>query len=332
MSAFVYFSESTSGFPDLVLTRPNASAAICTLQYLNEGGANVVFRIQPTPYQEPEHLPYPDTLIRLRKNLPHVQSAKKQLEAFKKEFRGLFPQQYFLKQGLVGVREGVAQRLNETLRLFNRRPAHRANDFLPEGEEFGLIIDDMSVRNPGEVMVQIKPKWLAQSPNAPPNAKRCRTCALRAQRASKHIPTATDSQDNCSLALLSEQEVDRARAAQSITTDPRLQDYLVHDAQELLRTLRLYQQRFDHDGVLIAENEGTIADLCKAMTLRDCTLFLRRSGEDVEAKLADLDMKQPGKMERWKQVERSLIKEGWYEHKEENSVWSAEKICLLSRK
>lgn len=68
------------------------------------------------------------------------------------------------------------------------------------------------------------------------------------------------------------------------------------------------------------------------MTLRDCTLFVR-AGEDgvIEARLGDLDFKQPEKLKRWKEAERQLIDEGWYVNTEAESLWCEETICRLSR-
>jgi inositol-pentakisphosphate 2-kinase len=73
------------------------------------------------------------------------------------------------------------------------------------------------------------------------------------------------------------------------------------------------------------------SDLCKAMTLRDCTLFLKRSGKGVDARLGDLDLKQPERLSRWKSTEESLITEGWYTNAEDRKLWAKEQICQLSR-
>ena len=102
------------------------------------------------------------------------------------------------------------------------------------------------------------------------------------------------------------------------------------DAQAWLKTLRDNQQRFDRHGVLSAQ-AADVPNLCKAMTIRDCTLFLRLSGDHVEGRLADMDLKWPHKLGQWKQVETDLIDGGWYTNSEESAHWNKESICLLSR-
>jgi inositol-pentakisphosphate 2-kinase len=122
----------------------------------------------------------------------------------------------------------------------------------------------------------------------------------------------------------------RKRAVYTITTDPRLRQYLLEQAQPLLHQLRASQVDLDVHGVL-KTTPDTIFQLCKAMTLRDCTFFLRRSGDTVEARLGDLDLKQPERFTRWKTVEMKLIDGGWYTNTEHADHWKPEKICVLSR-
>ena len=304
--------------------------ALCTLEYLNEGGANFVYKILPhaesgilSPYLQSK-------LLRLRKDLSHVQSAEEQLLAFESHFRSLFPPENLVQHELVDLDEAVQSLLNDALEKLVR-PSHRLRDFLPADERHGLLITDMTP-HPGDVFVQLKPKWLTQSPNAPTNARRCRTCAVRAQRASQQLRTATDAQDSCPLELVSDKLEDRKRTAQSITTDRALQEYLVEQAQPLLQKLRECQLGLDDDGLLNASDTPAILNVCKAMTLRDCTFFLKRSAKGIEARLADLDLKQPEKLAKWKAVEQDLIKLGWYTNTESKTVWKEEKVCILRQK
>ena len=135
----------------------------------------------------------------------------------------------------------------------------------------------------GEILLELKAKWLAQSPNAPTGATRCRTCALRAKRtaaSSSEAPTASDAQGVCPLDLgTSTAEV----AVNKLTTNERIRHFLIKDAAKLFRDLRFHQSELDPHGILEihgqlrGEDQEITRDLSKAMTIRDCTLFVRRS-------------------------------------------------------
>lgn len=99
----------------------------------------------------------------------------------------------------------------------------------------------------------------------------------------------------------------------------------------LLSRLQALQKELDSKGPLLAE--GNDLGLRIAMTLRDCTVFVRMDdnvvgrdgvlgdgkdmGEGIEARIGDLDLKSPAKAEYWRSVEMGLIAEGWYEGMEE---------------
>ncbi|KAF7196242.1 Inositol-pentakisphosphate 2-kinase [Pseudocercospora fuligena] len=329
MSIPVWFVER-GGSPRLcAFEPPTTTASRCVLEYLNEGGANFVYQI--LPLEEEELLPprLQGKLLRLRKDLSHVQTAEEQLEALDTNFRALFPPDNLVQHELIRLDHDVLNLLNRSLQDVVR-PRHRSDDLLPAGDISGLLVTDMTPIT-GELLLQLKPKWLAQSPNAPPGSKRCRTCAVRSHRASQRIRTATDAQESCPLDLLNINIEERKRAVHAITPDRRLQEYLFSEAQPLLHQLRSCQTVFDPYGILRTSGADQVTSLCKAMTLRDCTLFLRRSGDSVEARLGDLDLKQPEKLARWKKVESDLINGGWYTNTEHSDHWIREKICLLSR-
>ena len=329
MSAVVYFTTSDSR-PRLSSIRTQGPSLACTLEYLNEGGANLVFRVLPE-----DGRPLPESvagrLLRVRKDLPHVQSTAQQLQDFDEHFKPLFPPDNLIQHSLVQLDSSIPGLLNKSLSHLTR-PPHRVQDLLSPSEGYGLLVTDMTPTLDSKLL-QLKPKWLAQSPNAPENAKRCRTCALRAQRASRDTRTATDKQASCPLALVSENTDDRQRAAEAVTEDVELQVFLVHEALPLLLTLQRWQVGFDSDGVVGASTDTVLSsNLCKAMTLRDCTLFVRRSDTGVvDYRLGDLDLKQTRQRAKWERMEQSLIDGGWYTHDEESSVWAEENICLLSR-
>lgn len=327
----VYFVERET--PSLYATeRPPSLCSderptSCRLKYLNEGGANFVFSILP---DGDNHIParLKRKLLRIRKDLSHVQSAEEQLKALDDSFRDLFPGENVIQHELISLDRSVMSLLNHELQSINR-PGHRIEDALPEGNISGLLVTDMTPLD-GEILLQLKPKWLAQSPNAPSRAKRCRTCALRAQRASMQIQTATDAQETCPLNLVSSNLAERRRAVHAVTEDSKLQDFLLDQAQPILQQLRKCQTTFDPHGVQKVSTATFESDLCKAMTLRDCTLFVKRSGKSIEARLGDLDLKHPKRLPRWKKVEEALISEGWYTNTEKKDYWTEEQICQLS--
>lgn len=62
-------------------------------------------------------------------------------------------------------------------------------------------------------------------------------------------------------------------------------------------------------------NDDSAYGLRLAMTLRDCSLFMRIPYVDnlpIEAKLGDLDFKSSDKLEDWYQKEEALVNGGWY--------------------
>lgn len=324
MSMTAYYSEARDA---CLSTTQTDGAAPCKIVYLNEGGANFIFKIEQAGTELP--CPLEGKLLRLRKDLSHVQRTEEQVRSFSDNFRPLFPPECLVQHDLLRLEYGFADALNNALELLNR-PSRRKQDSLPHDERYGLLVTDMRPAA-GKAMLELKPKWLLQSPNAPSNAKRCRTCALRAQRAAEGKRTATDKQESCPLDLVSERVEDRQKAARTVTGDDTIADFIASDAQPLFAILRDQQRFLDPRGVLRVKGTDGIFDLCRAMTLRDCTLFIRGTDDGIEARLGDLDFKQPEKLGRWKDLERKLIAEGWYLNAEAEAVWREETICRLSR-
>lgn len=302
-------------------------ASCCKLEYLDEGGANFIFTISGVKGQEtPKRVQH--RLLRLRKEVyvGVVVSAARQLQNYQEHFAPLFPAENQLHYELVTLSDALVEALDDDVGIMGDRPANRITDMIAEDNN-GTLITDMRAGD-GEVLLQLKPKWLAQSPTAPAASRRCRTCALRAKRTSVRTRTATDAQESCPLDFIADDEDRRLDAARKLAAQqPDLQQYLVNDAQPLLKTLKQHQLALDpHGAMKVLSVEDTLA-LTKAMTLRDCTLFMRRRVDgSVEARLGDLDMKAPGKMERWADVERGLIDGGWYADE-----GNEERVCALSR-
>ncbi|TKA67872.1 hypothetical protein B0A49_07248 [Cryomyces minteri] len=204
-----------------------------------------------------------------------------------------------------------------------------------------------------EFAIELKPKWLLQSPNAPAEAVRCRTCALRARRnAMAHAEVEVHAQQAvCPLSLVEGDETERRSAVEGIVrhryhklehnpdvadrqfvTD-RLVEFFRTEGLAILKELRRHQQSLDPDGILSCAGEPDERFL-RAMTLRDCTLFIRihLTNNGLEARLGDLDLKmaEKGKVAKWRKIERSLLDEGWYTAEDTGS--QAEEVCFLRRK
>jgi inositol-pentakisphosphate 2-kinase len=220
--------------------------------------------------------------------------------------------------------------------------------------QFGILLPNMST-DPGQnITFEIKPKWLAQSPAAPPDAIRCRTCALQFSR-----KKGTPSDYICPLRLSNEgmSTIDDvafirrwatsalSRQLQSDSDAELLQqsflDKLVDrvvryfttgDGRTLLLHLKKLQTTLDSEGILQRyarprDDFNFVYDLRLAMTLRDCSLFVvvpLRDGE-VTSKLADLDFKSAEKIDDWRDKEAALVDEDWYTKNPK-----AHDVCLLA--
>lgn len=77
-------------------------------------------------------------------------------------------------------------------------------------------------------------------------------------------------------------------------------------------------------------------DYSKAMTLRDCVLFVKGSIDAFEntadVRLADLDFKHAhaDKVAKWMSTERILVDQGWYTNTEIDE--KIDSMCLLTRR
>lgn len=211
---------------------------------------------------------------------------------------------------------------------------------------------------------EIKPKWLHQSPRAPEGAEQCRNCAREVQRNLKNstrnpvfcplnLVKATDFPRNQNVAG----DIRRALGLSAAQSD-NLQAWL--RGSTLLRRLRAAQWDLDHAEEKVVpdpasasasasasgpsssaagggdDGDDNIAKYCLAMTLRDCSLFLRiprRPGAaagDVAAKLADLDRKNyVSKHEYWEGMEDGLHERNLYWRSGGDGVSGALTDCQL---
>lgn len=132
----------------------------------------------------------------------------------------------------------------------------------------------------------------------------------------------------CALDLVSSNHEDIVRAAKILLHPESAQaniDRFVNwlELNGLLGHLK--SQQVLHDTVGPLEADPRNEKLLVAMTLRDCTVFVRfpvKLNEDckIEARLGDLDVKSPAKARYWRNIEKALIEGGWYmdeEHKDD---------------
>lgn len=263
------------------------------LAYLAEGGANVIYRFVSTVVPPADlngavpravdvfGLPpvLRGKLLRLRKETSSAIPYQEIAWNFDKVVRPLFRPDELVDQTLTYLPKGLIQRCNEQLRaaeLNGRRPKRRQGVYLSVTEPFGLLITDMTTFNdPGTVLAELKPKWLLQSPSAPPNSRRCRTCALRGRKNHEaRAIGAAEERSFCPLDLVSDKFdhvlratglvkgcKDRHRLARLLYRNRTLQKLQSH--QKALKDVGLY-------GPSPQSREKSIA-----MTLRDCTMFIR---------------------------------------------------------
>ncbi|EEP78428.1 conserved hypothetical protein [Uncinocarpus reesii 1704] len=290
------------------------------LVYLAEGGANIVYRMV---FPETDRTSreagnvghrtiFQGKLLRLRKRIdsgtPYTETARN----FDTQIKALF------RDSELGFAVACNERLRED-EANGRRPKARHGVYLSTKEPFGLLITDMSpAPGSGESLWEFKPKWLLQSPSAPPNSKRCRTCALRERKNYQAWQKGEKTRRGfCPLDLVSGDFEAVLRAVQSMKGPQHGRvgvAKFLHQNPTLLK-LRESQQRMNAVG--LPGLEADYRDRAVSMTLRDCTMFVkvpRDENATPEVRLGDLDFKSGigGKLEYWRDVETQLINEGWY--------------------
>ena len=181
------------------------------------------------------------------------------------------------------------------------RPAHRRGAFLRPNQDPATAIEDMRPRHSQDLLtIELKPKWLLQSPDAPLGARRCRMCALRTLRMAERAKDRSSDERRataaaneafegafCPLDLVSGDEtrvaatVDAVLRARSDVDEPtatsarpRLVAFLLRC--EALRALQALQEDYNPQ-LHLATGESVDVRTAWAMTLRDCTLFIRVS-------------------------------------------------------
>ena len=124
----------------------------------------------------------------------------------------------------------------------------------------------------------------------------------------------------CPLDLVSKDPKDLLRVA-TILLHPEPSQANINRFARWLQTNqlldRLRDEQYTLDRVGVMEADHTDEKFRAAMTLRDCTVFVRfpanaEADDQIEARLGDLDLKSPDKAQYWKDTERALVEEGWY--------------------
>lgn len=231
-------------------------------------------------------------LLRLRKALPSSVSNEESYRHFQDTIRPLFQAESLVEHILIQVPTHVITECNRQLVVDERnggsRPRKRGSVYLAEDDPFGTLMTDMTPNtHAGEILVEFKPKWLVQSPSAPAGARRCRTCALTARKAAL-VQQRTGVVESkialfCPLDLVSR---DRSRVESAVrgilnlSKDPRgctneLRSRLVDHLYQNRLLLRLKRLQEELDTVGIMRTAEISQPFLTAMTLRDCTMFLK---------------------------------------------------------
>ncbi|OJD10885.1 hypothetical protein AJ78_08218 [Emergomyces pasteurianus Ep9510] len=296
--------------------------------YLAEGGANIVYRFSIPNDIASSITPHGDgqqrasrKLLRLRKHIDSGTPYPDTVNNFDRYVRPMFDDHELVDQELVRLPRGFIAYCNEQLRADearNLRPQGRRGVYLAVREPFGLMITDMTpAPGSGECLWEFKPKWLLQSPSAPSDAKRCRTCALREMKNYNAREAGnSEKQSFCPLDLVSDNFEDVLRATRFIRGGhgrARVAAFLYRNST--LLKLQACQRQMNAVG--LPGLQAHFRERAISMTLRDCTMFVkvpRDELEPLEARLGDLDFKSGigGKLRYWRETEKRLIEEGWY--------------------
>ncbi len=316
------------------------------LTYLAEGAAHVVYRISFTGASPTTHPHLVGKLFRFRKSIPSAIPCAQTVSNYQNIIAPLFSIDNLVHLELHQVpdQKALIAKLNAALEQRESdatRPAYRQGVYLaPSAEEPNtILVTDMSAYGPDERLIEFKPKWLVQSPSAPQEAKRCRTCALRKMRTDDERRTGQRHSGRehagfCPLDLVSNNDdVLEETLRRLCLTDEHPRTYVVQFKEHIQPLLmRLRRLQAEHNNVGLSDlDEGQNQGLSLSMALRDCSVFVKMKRGELgfqEVRLADLDLKssEGGKLERWVGIEQRLIEEGWYTGSE-NAESRGQSLC-----
>jgi inositol-pentakisphosphate 2-kinase len=307
------------------------------LTYFAEGAANVIFSItllhlddKPAAELSWAHKLVTGHLLRLRKGekAPDHHEAHqsvapppfvpvKEIDTFlRQHVLVAIPEEHVVQHILVEVDPLFVELCNGVLTALEKsggREPKRRGWHVNTEEPYGFLVADMTAKTAQEITIEFKPKWLAQSPLAPENSRRCRTCAWHVKNGLAH------EKRYCPLALVSgstgwvRPEVEKfLPKAEDLPKDwdreatvTTVVSYFCDPKQglELMRLLEKLQLEWDPKGM--TSKVGISADNCVpkptpdvlalaqraindpsnngferlswTMTLRDCIIFIRLS-------------------------------------------------------
>ncbi|KAF7845769.1 hypothetical protein BT93_L0717 [Corymbia citriodora subsp. variegata] len=297
-----------------------------SLSYLTEGAANVIWLIHIDYSRTPSDQHDISYVLRTRKDLSSTVPLVQARDQFNNRVVPLFSfnPSLLLPVNLISLSSAIIQHLNNLLvdaeTTSKRKSAYR-QVYLPsfDNEPHASVMPNL-LRVSG-VVIEFKPKWLLQSPSAPANAQRCRTCALNALRRQQNHGSGRGDGGFCPLNLLSRNMTILQAALRNIwPTDGALSSFTTAFRLTVQPSLlELAQLQHQHNGVGLNDFLDAGKDFSVAMALRDCSVLIRTVQKDqdvaiTDVKLLDLDLKDSGggKREKWVKMEQELIDGGWY--------------------
>ncbi|RDA92976.1 hypothetical protein CP533_5547 [Ophiocordyceps camponoti-saundersi (nom. inval.)] len=296
------------------------SKAARPVRLVGEGAANAVFEIRDSANLA-------GLLLRVakvpRRNSPLTYNYLVQQNFYQNSIRPLLDG-YAVHQELVVIRKcGIVDKLNKLLQEIDSSRKQKFRGSFVGQSDWAFLVQDMRPAASEECfLIEFKPKWLCQSPSAPPAAIRCRQCAMELLNLVKNPERDLPETKPCPLALVNPEAPPQAkrpfRIAPKLTSVDADDDDLRRALEAVadhpaLHQLKMQQQRHDRLGPLGAEPSNAFL---VAMTLRDCTCFVqipRRQQEPLVLRLGDFDWKDPKvKFKGWRKAERDLIDGAFY--------------------
>ncbi|KAI1331292.1 inositol-pentakisphosphate 2-kinase [Xylariaceae sp. FL0255] len=305
-------------------------------KYVAEGRANAVFSIWDVQNPNKHERLLEGTLLRVPKHKPGVTACDyKTLQEFHQtRVEPRIGSQHLVPQILIEISDSVAKKMNSSREKLGTRDKGDGSEVKAGA---AMLVQDMR-ESPGYSVFEFKPKWLAQSPIAPKDAKRCRTCAREAYRNSqKQARGKTIEVPICPLGLLSKNQGIVKITIQRLAPEPKWNDkdrsrlLQAFDESGILTKLQQLQQEGDPGDTLL--NNPSDEGFGLAMTLRDCSCYVRiptDTTKDIEIKLADLDKKNwRAKQDYWREGHENLISGGWYTREETIDGKPIETHCAM---